>query len=99
MPLIRRLSKVGFTSHRKHNYQLVNLKDLERFERGTKVNAGLLKQSRLIKNAYKPVKILGEGEISKALEVQASRFSRSAREKIERAGGKISLVNKKQDTS
>jgi len=85
MSLIRRLPKVGFRSHRPIVYQLVQVSDLNRFKKSDIVDAKVLRQAGLIHNVYKPFKILGNGEIKVALEVQATSFSKTAKEKIEQA--------------
>lgn len=91
-PLIRRMPKVGFNSKRPKVYQLVKLEDLTRLKEGSVVNAELLKSNGLIKSMRKPFKVLGNGEIQKALQVQAHCFSKSAEEKIVKAGGKASII-------
>ncbi|MCR4336573.1 MAG: 50S ribosomal protein L15 [Candidatus Omnitrophica bacterium] len=93
VPLIRKLPKVGFRSHRPILYQVINLDDLNRFREGTVVDASKLKKEGLIKNVFKPFKVLGGGELKKSLTVHAYRFSKSASEKIEKAGGKTETVN------
>ncbi len=70
----------------------VNVRDLERFDAGTEVTPELLVQARVIKNTKTDVKVLGNGELSKALAVVAHGFSASAREKIERAGGTVRFL-------
>lgn len=94
MPLIRRLPKVGFRSHRPIIYQLVKVSDLDRFKKGSVVDANVLREAGLIHNIYKPFKILGNGELKTAMTVKATAFSKSAAEKIEQAGGKVELFNK-----
>ncbi len=94
MPLIRRLPKVGFRVRRYKIYQLVNLKMLEKIKEGTTVNLEFLKSKGLIKSVSKLVKILGVGDLKKPLTVQAHSFSKSAKEKIEKAGGKAESVQK-----
>lgn len=93
MPLIRRMPKVGFRSHRPLFYQPVNLSQLTRFKSGAVVDADSLKEKGLIKNIYKPYKILGGGELKHALTVQAYSFSKAASEKIIKAGGKVETVD------
>ena len=93
MPLIRRLPKVGFRSHRPIVYEVVKVSDLSRFKKGAVVDAKVLKQEGLIHNIYKPFKILGNGELKVALTVKATAFSKSATEKIEQAGGKIEIFD------
>lgn len=94
MPLIRRLPKVGFRSRRPIVYQLVKLKSLSRFEEGATIDAKTLKDNGLIKNICKPFKVLGDGDIKKALTVKAYSFSKSAEEKVVKAGGKVEKINK-----
>ncbi|MEW8976854.1 MAG: 50S ribosomal protein L15 [Symbiobacterium sp.] len=93
MPLMRRLPKRGFSNAPfKVTYQVVNVADLERFESGTVVTPELLHESRVCKGAVKGVKILGTGELTKALTVRAHAVSESARQKIEAAGGKVEVI-------
>ena len=94
MPLTRRLPKVGFNNavFKKH-FQLVNLKFIEaHFETGAVVDPSALYGEGLINDLLKPVKILGHGEISKALTVIAHQFSASATAKITSAGGKAEVI-------
>lgn len=87
MPLKRRLPKFGFTSPNPVNYTIVNLEDLDVFQDGTEVTPDLLREHRIIRNLKLGVKILGRGTIDKKLCVHAHRFSKSARNAIETAGG------------
>ncbi len=88
MPLIRRLPKRGFNNKAfKTVYAVVNLDDLERFETGTRVDRALLSQNGLIGGQFDGVKVLGRGELTKQLTVEADRFSETARQRIEAAGG------------
>jgi large subunit ribosomal protein L15 len=87
MPLQRRLPKRGFTPIDRIEYSVVNLKQLEVFEAGTVVDAAALVSKGLIKNTCNAVKILGNGDLSKALKVTATKFSQSARDKIVASGG------------
>ncbi len=98
MPLIRRLPKVGFRSHRPILNQVVPLVRLNQFENGTVINAEFLKQKGLIKSLNKPFKILGDGEITKSLVIQAKSISKTAQDKIIKAGGKIEAVVKEEKT-
>lgn len=93
MPLFRRIPKRGFSNARFRTvYAVVNLRSLEaRFDDGAEVNAEMLVKLGLLDNPAKPVKILGDGEIQKKLDVTAAAFSKSAREKIEQAGGKATV--------
>ena len=87
MPLQRRLPKRGFTPRARIEYSVVNLKQLEVFEAGSIVDASALVSKGLIKNLSNAVKILGNGDLSKALKVTATKFSQSARDKILASGG------------
>lgn len=91
MPLFRRIASRGFSNHPfKKEYLAVNLDQLEeRFNDGDKVNLETLVANGLIKRSEKLVKILAAGEITKKLEVEAVKVSASAKEKIEKAGGKV----------
>ena len=91
MPLHRRLPKRGFTNLFREDVQIVNVADLARCEAG-EVTSDTLKAVGLIKKADRPVKILGNGNLEKALVVKATAFSKSAKEKIEAAGGKAEVV-------
>jgi len=93
MPLVRRIPKRGFTNIKTKNYQIVNLSSLSKFEKDTDVTPKLLKEKRLIADEKKPVKILGEGKLEKSLKISAQSFSKSAKEKIEGAGGKTTLLS------
>jgi len=93
MPLYRRIPKRGFTNKVfKKIYAEVNVSALNIFEDGTVVNEELLKEKGLVKGRYDGIAVLGNGELSKKLTVQASRFTRTAAEKIEAAGGKVEVV-------
>jgi len=88
MPLQRRLPKFGFRSINRQEYQIINTGDLEKFAVKKKVDVEELKKMKKI-NKKLPVKILGNGEINEPLEVTAHFFSKSAEEKINKAGGKV----------
>jgi large subunit ribosomal protein L15 len=91
--LLRKLPKKGFSNEPfRVRYQPLNVEALERFEAGTVVTPELLEETRVCKNAIKGVKILGTGEISKALTVRAHHVSESAKAKIEAAGGKVEII-------
>lgn len=92
MPLQRRLPKRGFYNIFAKQYAIVNVKDLEVFESGSVVDAEALRKAGLIRKAKDGVKVLGNGELTKAVTVKASNFSESARSKIEAAGGKAEVV-------
>ncbi len=86
--LIKRLPRRrGFTNIFRKEYAAVNLRDLERFQAGTEVTPELLKESGVLRTLRRPVKVLAIGDLTKALTVKAHRFSRTAKEKIEAAGG------------
>ncbi|MBD3404201.1 50S ribosomal protein L15 [candidate division GN15 bacterium] len=91
MPLQRRLPKHGFTNIFKKEFQIVNVADLERCEPGD-VTIATLKEKGLVKKTDVPVKILGNGTLEKALTVKVDAFSKSAKDKIEKAGGKAEVV-------
>ena len=92
MPLIRRLPKRGFNNARFHKtWAVVNLGDLNDFKAGTVVNEKLLRESQLVRGHVAGVKILGNGELKHALTIEADKISASAREKIDKAGGTITL--------
>ena len=92
MPLIRRLPKRGFNNAAFHkNYAIVNLEDLNAFDAGTVVNEQLLRDSKLIRGNVAGLKILGDGELKHALKIEADKISASARQKIEGAGGTVTL--------
>ncbi len=92
IPLMRRLPKRGFTNKFRTELVAVNVDRLEVFEDGMTVTPVELIQYGIIKNVQDGVKILGNGEITKKLTVQANKFSASAKEKIEAAGGKAEVI-------
>jgi len=89
MPLQRRLPKRGFRNPFKKIYQIVNIEQLNRFKKDSTVTAKLFKEQKLAEDSRLPIKILGKGKISKALNIQVQAISKQAREKVEKAGGKI----------
>ena len=92
MPLIRRLPKRGFNNAAFHkNYAVINLDDLNAFEAGSTVNEQMLRDSNLIRGNFYGVKVLGDGELKHGLTVEADKVSASARQKIEGAGGTVTL--------
>ena len=93
MPLYRRMPKRGFNNER-HRYHLaeINVEKLNCFEDGTLVNAQLLKETGLIKKIGDGICVLGNGELTKKLTVEAAKFSAAASKKIEDAGGKAEVV-------
>lgn len=94
MPLARRLPKRGFINRFKVKYQIINLEKLNIFKKDSTVTVKMLQDEGLVKNIRRPIKILSNGKISKALSIQAHAVSRHAKEKIEKVGGKIELVEK-----
>lgn len=92
MPLYRRLPKRGFTNRNSVEIVAINIDLLNRFEDGAVVTVESMIQAGIIKNPRDGVKILGKGEITKKLTVQANAFSASAKEKIEAVGGKTEEV-------
>jgi large subunit ribosomal protein L15 len=93
MPLVRRLPKLGgFTPLNRKVYAVVNVSDLERFEKDQVVDPASLAGAGLIKKERESVKILGDGELKTSLTVRAHAFTRAAREKIEAAGGKAEVI-------
>lgn len=92
MPLQRRIPKRGFNNIFATEYAIVNVSDLAVFEAGAVVDAQALVESGLIKKVCDGVKVLGNGELNVALTVKAAAFSKSAKEKIEQAGGKTEVI-------
>ncbi|HEY5955883.1 MAG TPA: 50S ribosomal protein L15 [Polyangiaceae bacterium] len=91
-PMQRRLPKRGFNNPFAAERAEVNVCDLERFASGTVVDESVLLAARLVRKAGLAIKVLGEGELTKSLTVQAHRFSASASEKIGKAGGKVVVL-------
>lgn len=93
IPLYRRLPKRGFNNSVFATvYSIVNLEDLNAFENGTEVTPELLIEAGIIKKFNDGIKVLGNGELEKKLVVKAQKFSKSAAEKIEAAGGKVEVI-------
>ncbi len=91
MPLHRRIPKRGFVNIFATEYATINVRDLECFENGAVVNAETLIEVGILKNAMDGVKVLGNGELTKKLTVEAAAFSEGAKSKIEAAGGKAEV--------
>ena len=91
MPLTRRLPKRGFKNPFRVEYEVVNVGQLNVFPPGTEVTVDLLREKRLVRRKL-PVKVLGEGEVDRALTVRVQAFSKSAIEKIEAVSGKTEVV-------
>ena len=87
MPLYRRVPKKGFTNIFRTEYATVNVGQLEVFDNGTVVTAAMLKEAKIIRKTLDGVKVLGNGELTKKLTVEAAKFTASAKEKIEALGG------------
>lgn len=92
MPLHRRLPKRGFTNIFKKEYAVVNLSDLERFDDGATVDEAALRQAGLVKGRNDGIKVLGNGKLSKKLTVSATKFSATAKQAIEAAGGSVQEI-------
>mgnify|MGYP003337497817 FL=1 len=91
MPLHRRVPKRGFSNFLfKKEFQIVNLSDLNIIQ-SEKINPAVMKENGLVKYSLRPIKILGDGEIDKKMNVTASAFSSSAKSKIEKAGGTVEV--------
>ena len=93
MPLVRRIPKRGFTNIFRVEFQVVNLRDLDRvFSEGATVSVEALVEKGLVRGGKRPVKVLGDGELTKKLTVQVHKFSASAKAGIEKAGGSCEVV-------
>jgi len=93
MPLQRRLPKRGFTNIFRVQRQIVNVRDLDKFDANAEVNAEALLDKGIIKNLNRPVKLLGEGELNKPLKVTVHACSKQAKEIVEKAGGEVQIVD------
>ena len=92
MPLARRLPRRGFSNIFKGEIQIVDISDLNRIEKNSEIDPVVLQENGMIRSSLKPVKILGQGDIDKKLNVTASAFSASAKNKIEKAGGTATIL-------
>ena len=92
LPLYRKLPKRGFTNRFAKHYAIVNVCDLNRFNDGDKVNLAVLVEAGIIRKELDGLKVLGNGEITKKITVEAAVFSASAKEKIEAAGGTAEVI-------
>ena len=92
LPLTRRLPIKGFTNYTRREYEVINLRDLERSGLEGTVTIAVLRAAGIVTRSKKPVKILAMGEVTKALDLKVNAVSAKAREKIEAAGGTIELV-------
>jgi large subunit ribosomal protein L15 len=97
MPIYRQLPKRGFSNAAfKTVYGVVNLDDLEkRFDDGAAINEKLLRGAGLVRGTFDGIKVLGRGEVSKKFHLEVDAISASAREKIEKSGGSVTLITKK----
>jgi large subunit ribosomal protein L15 len=92
MPLYRRLPKRGFKNIFAKQYVTINVEALDKLEDGAEVTAELLKEKGIISKTLDGVKILGRGEVTKKFNVKVAKLSASAKEKIEKAGGKAEVI-------
>ncbi|MDD7510830.1 MAG: 50S ribosomal protein L15 [Peptostreptococcaceae bacterium] len=92
MPLYRRIPKRGFTNIWGTVYTAINVEDLNKFEAGTVITQEVLEDAGIVKQVKDGIKILGNGNLDKALTVKANKFSKTAIEKIEAAGGKAEVI-------
>ncbi|MDW7739612.1 MAG: 50S ribosomal protein L15 [Bacillota bacterium] len=92
MPYFQRLPKRGFTNIFKKKWNIVNIDSLNAFDEGTVITPELLLEKGLLKNLTYPLKILGDGELDRKLEIHAHHFSKQAQAKIEAAGGKAEVI-------
>ena len=92
-PLVFRIAKRGFNNYEfATRYAVINISDLEKFDNGVEVTPELLKEMGIVKNLKDGIKVLGNGELTKKLTVNANKFSKVAKEKIENAGGKAKVI-------
>jgi large subunit ribosomal protein L15 len=91
-PWFKRIPKRGFTNHFRKEYATVNVSDLNKYAEGTVVTKVLLLQDRLIRKELSGLKILGNGELTVKLTVQADKFTKSAMDKIQAAGGSVEVI-------
>ena len=91
-PLFKRLPKRGFTNVNRKDYAVVNVEDLNCFAEGTTVTVELLQKEGLVKKSFDGVKVLGNGELTVKLTVQANKFSNAAKEAIEKVGGQVEVL-------
>ncbi len=92
LPLFQRLPKRGFTNIHRKEFAIVNLDALNRFEDGTEITPELLLEEGVVSNLKAGIKVLGKGSVEKKLTVKAHKFSASAKEAIETAGGKTEVI-------
>ncbi|MDO8446011.1 MAG: 50S ribosomal protein L15 [Deltaproteobacteria bacterium] len=92
MPLQRRVPKRGFTNIFRKEYAIINISDLDRFDKGSTVDVSSLVEAGLVNKLLAGVKLLADGDISKPLTIKVHKFSQAAKEKVEAAGGRIEVV-------
>lgn len=92
IPLYRKLPKRGFNNKFAKHYAIVNVSDLNQFNDGDTINLAVLMETGLVTKALDGLKVLGNGEITKKITVEAKIFSQAAKEKIEAAGGKTEVI-------
>ena len=97
MPLIRRIPKRGFTNIFKKEYNVINLKTIQGFDENEEITPEVFKKKGAVKKKL-PIKILGDGDITKPFKIKAHAFSKGAKEKIEKAGGTITLLQRTMQT-
>ena len=91
MPLSRRLPKRGFTNNFRKEFQIVNISKLNEIK-AKKIDAKVLYEKGLVRSPFKPIKILGSGDLKQSIDIVATEFSKSAKEKIEKLGGAVKLL-------
>lgn len=96
IPLQRALPKVGFNNIFSINYAAVNVAELTIFPAGTSIDEALLRDARIVRGRWDGVKVLADGEIDRAVKIKVNAISAAAKEKIEKAGGTVELIEKKQ---
>jgi large subunit ribosomal protein L15 len=98
MPLLRKMPKRGFNNNRfKTKWAIVNVGDLENFDANTSIDETLLRHVKLVRGRVDGIKVLGDGELTKVINIKVDAISAGAREKIEKAGGKVELTGKFAD--
>lgn len=91
-PIYKTLPKRGFTNFTRLEYAIVNLSDLNKFEDGATINFDILKQAGIVKKKLDGLKVLGNGKLEKKVNVTCNKISQSAKEAIEKAGGKVEVI-------
>ena len=91
-PIYKTLPKRGFTNFTRLEYAIVNLSDLNKFEDGATINFDILKQAGIVKKKLDGLKVLGNGKLEKKVNITCNKISQSAKEAIEKAGGKVEVI-------